>query len=397
MDRAIPTSSKICSRRWNDYVQRLHQDALQSARSRTDTSSPRGYNSRHMLVNAKKQQIAGERYAEIDYQNKEGFTSGMENSNLADYNFGKGKPNRSGVRAPGARPVPFLPRVRLLWKGEEEIDGDKFALEFVTDTATSLLEIVASPLGKAGVPARKEESTEEESGETGETSERTEENQSEEMTLGAIAAMGEGAEGKLVLHLNAEQHAAISQAYRGDYAAAVSALYFTKGPGGKPRLAIRLPSAGILNKGEEGGGEKGAGEEEKKEGEGDGPGEAEGEDTSGQGEETSGEAGEGDVDADGDGIPDTPRGETADEGDRGDQGGAASPSLLFEPACASPASSLALGGNDRGEGEEQEATLGDEWLEERAEDFVNDVKLAVLTSIQADSNQERGDEAEEEE
>jgi hypothetical protein len=68
MHRAIPVSSKILSKRWEENNQRIHAEKLKNIQGRVNTGSPAKFS--HLRFKAKRDQILEDRLTEIERENR---------------------------------------------------------------------------------------------------------------------------------------------------------------------------------------------------------------------------------------------------------------------------------------------------------------------------------------
>jgi len=68
MDRAIPVSNKLLSRKWEERTDALHQEKLRTIRARVDSASPPAFS--HTVRKAKKEQLLEDHYTEVERENR---------------------------------------------------------------------------------------------------------------------------------------------------------------------------------------------------------------------------------------------------------------------------------------------------------------------------------------
>lgn len=68
MDRAIPVSNKLLSRKWEERTDALHQEKLRTIRARVDSASPPAFS--HAVRKAKKEQMLEDHYTEVERENR---------------------------------------------------------------------------------------------------------------------------------------------------------------------------------------------------------------------------------------------------------------------------------------------------------------------------------------
>ena len=68
MDRAIPVSNKLLSRKWEERSDALHQQKLRNIQARVDSASPPAFS--RTIRKAKKEQLLEDHYTEIERENR---------------------------------------------------------------------------------------------------------------------------------------------------------------------------------------------------------------------------------------------------------------------------------------------------------------------------------------